>query len=249
MKRACPDPSPEDAAQPSPEEERSHLDHWRATLAGANPYPIARPSQPTDAADTAARDRLADLGATGRGLHRLARETGIPVRALLMAAHVRVLGSLTSHPEVVTAVGRAACGVKAGGLAPMRIRSADLSWLDLARAVLELEREAVGHTVPYRHIMDVAPGLLVDSRLCVTEIGPEAIAEGRAGTGATSSRPTQSTPPCPRTTSRPTRTASRCPWTSPSTPAPTRSWWTWPATDGRCIPRSWPGWRTTTRAR
>ncbi|MEV7401901.1 amino acid adenylation domain-containing protein [Streptomyces sp. NPDC091267] len=181
MKRACPDPSPEDAAQPSPEEERSHLDHWRATLAGANPYPIARPSQPTDAADTAARDRLADLGATGRGLHRVARETGIPVRALVMAAHVRVLGSLTSHPEVVTTVGRAACGVKGGGLAPMRVRSADLSWLDLARAVLELEREAAGHTVPYRHIMDVAPGLLVDSRLCVTEIGPETIAEGRAG--------------------------------------------------------------------
>ena len=89
------------------------------------------------------------------GLHELARRLGIPVKSVLLAAHLRVLGLLSGSREVMTGVvvnGRPeeTDGERVLGLflnsVPLRSEVGEGSWADLARRAFEEERAML----PYR---------------------------------------------------------------------------------------------------
>ncbi|MFE1359772.1 amino acid adenylation domain-containing protein [Streptomyces harbinensis] len=87
-------------------------------------------------------------------LDRLARRSGIPVKSVVLAAHLRVLSLLTGSMDVIsglTAHGRLeeADATEARGLflntLPFRMRLPGGSWADLARAVFVREQDAQPH--------------------------------------------------------------------------------------------------------
>jgi amino acid adenylation domain-containing protein len=84
------------------------------------------------------------------GLERLARAANVPLKSVLLAAHLRVLGLLGGCPDVTTGLvchGRpeAAGAEKILGLflniVPVRLRLADVPWIELVRRAFEAERE------------------------------------------------------------------------------------------------------------
>src|SRR5690349_17795334 len=83
-----------------------HLGYWHAALAGADPSPLPAPAPARPGASSAGelRRRVVLPAAVGEELHRIARRHDVRVRALLIAAHLRLLGSLTSNPHVMSAV-------------------------------------------------------------------------------------------------------------------------------------------------
>jgi amino acid adenylation domain-containing protein len=149
------------------------LEYWIALLADAKPNPLPRPGLVSEAGATAFRSPLRLPDMLSRDLHRLAAKFEVPMRVLLIAAHLRVLGSLTSCPDVVTAVGRSGlngAGEETMRLLPVRIQLGTKAWLDLAREVLRREQDAVPYAdMPYRSIMHCAPHLAVDSVLAFTD--------------------------------------------------------------------------------
>ena len=90
-----------------------------------------------------------------RGLRELARGAGVPMKSVLLAAHLRVLGLLSGQRDVLTGVvwnGRPEShdsdrliGLFLNTL-PFRLRLAGGSWGDLVRRTFEAEREML----PYR---------------------------------------------------------------------------------------------------
>jgi amino acid adenylation domain-containing protein/non-ribosomal peptide synthase protein (TIGR01720 family) len=93
--------------------------------------------------------------AVSDGLQRVARDLAVPLKSVLLAAHVRVIGLLAGASDVlttITAVGRPETldGDKVIGLhlnsMPFRVRLAGGTWADLIRQTFEQERESL----PYR---------------------------------------------------------------------------------------------------
>jgi amino acid adenylation domain-containing protein len=150
--------------------EREHLAYWAGELAGADPNPIPGPARSGDGG----RGRGGGGGvvryafSAGSGLHRVARRCGIPLRALLVAAHLRVLASLTSSAEVVTALGRAG-GDGADHPMPLRVDIGESTWLELGREVLRRWQAGSPHAGPPP---EAVAGLRIDSRVDVA--GPDA---------------------------------------------------------------------------
>ena len=152
------------------------LAYWDAMLNGADPFPIPRPSAEKGVGTV--HCRVTEIDPIGRQLNRLAQESGIPARSLVVAAHLRVVASLTSKSEVLTAVAYTANAdpEASGGLVPLRADLRHLTWLELGGQVLQLEEEAARHRdISFRRIMSVSPNLEVDSALTVVErdLGPE----------------------------------------------------------------------------
>ncbi len=90
------------------------------------------------------------------GLKELAREAAVPVKSVLLAAHLRVLSVLSGQTDVLTGMlthGRPeeAEGVRGLGLylnnTPFRQRLTGGSWLSLVRETFESERQAM----PFRY--------------------------------------------------------------------------------------------------
>jgi amino acid adenylation domain-containing protein/non-ribosomal peptide synthase protein (TIGR01720 family) len=88
------------------------------------------------------------------GLKRLAAEAGVPVKTVLLAAHLRVLSVLGGQRDVMTGVtlnGRpeAAGAERALGLflntLPVRVRLAEQSFVELVRAVFAAEQAVLPH--------------------------------------------------------------------------------------------------------
>ena len=89
------------------------------------------------------------------GLHGLARRAGVPIKSVLMAAHVKVMSMLSGQPDVITGF---ACNGRPEDLDGERIRGlflnavpfcqavAEGTWLDLIAATFATERELL----PYR---------------------------------------------------------------------------------------------------
>jgi natural product biosynthesis luciferase-like monooxygenase protein/amino acid adenylation domain-containing protein len=84
------------------------------------------------------------------GLKRLARSAGVPLKSVLLSAHLRVLSLLTSQPEVVTGVVSNSRPEKTGGeqvlglflnTLPFRMELPPGAWIDLVRKTFETERQ------------------------------------------------------------------------------------------------------------
>ncbi|HSU81463.1 MAG TPA: condensation domain-containing protein, partial [Thermoanaerobaculia bacterium] len=88
------------------------------------------------------------------GLKRLAREVAMPLKSVLLAAHLKVLSLLAGRPDVVSGVvsnGRLEEneGDQVRGLflntLPLRLRLPEGSWADLVRAAFYAEQETLAH--------------------------------------------------------------------------------------------------------
>lgn len=136
------------------------LDHWTAVVAGADSRPLPPPAGGCGAVEAVPDTRVPGLEAIGPALARLAGACELPVRAFLVAAHLRVLGSVTSAAEVVTAV-----AVAPEHLVPVRIDLRGRTWVEVAREVARLERQAAGDP----RFAGRPPQPVIDSRVDVAE--------------------------------------------------------------------------------
>ncbi|MFE9650115.1 amino acid adenylation domain-containing protein [Streptomyces sp. NPDC006365] len=137
---------------------RSEADRhfWTEELTGATFTPL-----PRDLADGTAQDGPSMRTAgrrmpqeVTRGLHALARELGVPLRIVLLAAHLRVMSLLSGTDDVVTGVvfngrveeqdGDRALGLFLNTL-PVRGRLTGGSWRDLVARTSELDRRIQPH--------------------------------------------------------------------------------------------------------
>ena len=134
-----------------------HEQFWRDRLSDMEVAGLTRRTHVQGGARTGEVRRIEvslDTGVSD-GLKELARLASVPVKSVLLAAHLRVLSLLVGREEVVTGLvsnGRAeeSGGERALGLflntLPFRQRLAAGSWIDLARATFANERELM----PYR---------------------------------------------------------------------------------------------------
>ncbi|MDX3078421.1 non-ribosomal peptide synthetase [Streptomyces sp. MI02-7b] len=137
---------------------------WADQMDGAVFAPLPRMSQ------GAARPAMSALDlpvpeAVQEGVRELARRLGVPLRTVLLAAHLRVIGLFTGTDDVVTGVvynGRTEeeDGDRVVGLflntLPMRGQLADGSWTDLIRRIAELDGDIQKHRrYPMTEIMRI----------------------------------------------------------------------------------------------
>ncbi|WP_267132790.1 amino acid adenylation domain-containing protein, partial [Streptomyces durbertensis] len=146
--------------------------YWHNLLAerpqGTLPrWPADRPPHPSLSGERQEGESHHHDEASGRGalvstvpaelvaeLETAAGRVGVPLKAVLLAAHLRVLGLVTGASDVVTGLssnGRLeeTDGSEVRGLflnsLPFRLRLPEGSWADLARAVFAAERAALPH--------------------------------------------------------------------------------------------------------
>ncbi|MFI5593240.1 amino acid adenylation domain-containing protein [Amycolatopsis sp. NPDC051758] len=142
------------------------LDYWTAVMEGADSRPLPPPAGAGRDVDAVPDTRVPGIESIGPAISLLAQECGLPVRAFLVAAHLRVLGSVTSAAEVVTAV----VGSGAPGhLVPVRVDLRGRTWCDVAGEVVRLERWAAAQSVGYPRLAGRAPQSVIDSRVDVAE--------------------------------------------------------------------------------
>ncbi|WP_437759742.1 amino acid adenylation domain-containing protein [Sorangium sp. So ce1389] len=132
--------------------------YWRGALEGAALTPVAVPSSPASTRDAPeapvrnVRERIA--APVHAGLAALAAELGVPLKTVLLAAHLRALGFLCGRRDVVTGLvvncrPESEDGDRALGMflntVPLRLRLGRGSWRDLIRQVHEAERAMDAH--------------------------------------------------------------------------------------------------------
>ncbi|KHJ61831.1 non-ribosomal peptide synthetase, partial [Burkholderia glumae] len=150
-------------------------EYWRSRLLEAEHTGLPRRALPCAAAGGSrhrgfevplAADSLA-------GLQSLAREAGLPLKSLLTAVHVAVLGLVAGWARVSTGLvvngrlehegGDAVLGVFLNTL-PLSIDASGLSFVAIARAAFEFERDSAPYRrYPFGAIQQVAGGLELDS--------------------------------------------------------------------------------------
>jgi amino acid adenylation domain-containing protein len=101
-------------------------------------------------------------------LQGLARECGVPIRTVLLAAHCRVMSLLTGCQDIMTGLvanGRPQCldGERLIGLflntLPFRVNVAEGSWKDLIQQTFRAEQELLPHRrMPLAEIQQIAGG-------------------------------------------------------------------------------------------
>lgn len=130
-----------------------HRAFWAAELADARPSLVPGSPDPGAASLTRRTEVAFDPGVATR-LVRLARELAVPLRSVLLAAHVRVVGVLTGRREVVTALEMHGRPEVPGGdrvvgvfnnIVPLRIIRPGRTWADLVTAADEAERRVTPH--------------------------------------------------------------------------------------------------------
>ncbi len=124
---------------------------WDADLAG-DPVPGERHDRDETAGHGALTTPLP--GDLLRGLEEFAVRAAVPVKTVVLAAHLKVLSTVTGSADVLlglTSNGRLeeTDGSEARGLflntVPLRVRLPEGSWLDLTRAVHRAERDLLPH--------------------------------------------------------------------------------------------------------
>ncbi|HEX6290385.1 MAG TPA: amino acid adenylation domain-containing protein [Herpetosiphonaceae bacterium] len=130
--------------------------YWTRTLSDSTSEAI--PRWPADGAQPAQRQiQTHDVALTpelSNGLKRLAQQAGVPLKSVLLAAHLRVLSVLHGRDDVLTGLvshGRPETedserilGMFLNTL-PFRLSLAGGTWLDLVRATFAAERELLPH--------------------------------------------------------------------------------------------------------
>lgn len=138
--------------------------YWRTVLAQA---PRTRLPRWPDGATTDARRAVFAVPVViseevSRRLRDLAAELAVPLKSVLLAAHVRVLAAFAGSDDVVTCMsssgrpeiddGDRALGLFLNSL-PIRVQTSAASWAGLADAALAAERDAMPHRrYPYAAI-------------------------------------------------------------------------------------------------
>jgi amino acid adenylation domain-containing protein len=129
---------------------------WERRLDGCTVLKVPRQGQ-LEEADGRRRCTRYDIGLPGElteGLRGLARREAIPLKSVLLAAHLRVMGFLSGQRDVITGLssnGRPETldGQRIGGLflntLPVRLDLAGGTWRELARQVFELELQMMPH--------------------------------------------------------------------------------------------------------
>ena len=141
---------------------------WQRLLAEAPPnrlprWPHVRPAAPR------ANDHFVPVDSEAtEALRQAARQTGVPLKSLLFAAHLAVVARVCGEPDVVTGLvvhGRPEQegGTEALGLflntVPFRLRLGGETWSELARKAFELERDMLAHRrLPLGEIQSAAGG-------------------------------------------------------------------------------------------
>ncbi len=129
---------------------------WAEKLAGFVPGRLPRPAAPRDPARGATEvARVPLTPELSAGVQRLARSLAVPLKSVLLAAHLKVLGLLTGETDVVTGLatnGRpeVAGGTEVRGLflntVPFRMElSAGASWRELVMRAFRGEAEILPH--------------------------------------------------------------------------------------------------------
>jgi amino acid adenylation domain-containing protein len=159
----APEPPPETtfrdfvALEREARESEEFREYWAEKLAGSSPtllprvFADAKPGAP-------AQVRVIDVPVsreTSQGLKRLAQQAGVPVKSVLLGAHLKVMSALGGGLDVMTGVvtnGRPEQddGERALGLflntVPFRVKLKGGTWGDLAREAFDAEIEMT----PYR---------------------------------------------------------------------------------------------------
>ncbi len=142
----------EQAALESAESE----EYWRKKLSGSSTMTLPRRRSPRELIDTLQSHVMqVPLSAeVSDGLKLAARTAGVPIKSVLLAAHLRVMAVLGGQTDIVTGVvshGRPesvdaarVLGVFLNTL-PIRVQLGGGSWIDLAQATFEAEREMLPH--------------------------------------------------------------------------------------------------------
>jgi amino acid adenylation domain-containing protein len=133
--------------------------YWSEKLSGSSPLSLPRWQPVTTAAATAPETHFLNVpivNALSDRLKQVAETIGVPIKSVLLAAHLRVMSLLGGEAEVLTGVvshGRpeAVDAERALGLylntLPFRIRLSGGSWVELIEETFALEREML----PYRY--------------------------------------------------------------------------------------------------
>jgi amino acid adenylation domain-containing protein len=113
---------------------------WRGVLAAGGSTAIPRWVTSGRAAGGVADHEAAVPAELAAAVRRLAGELAVPVRAVVLAAHLRVLAALAGEPEVVT-------GYRTGGpdALPLRLDVGDGSWRRLVAAAHRAEADLLRH--------------------------------------------------------------------------------------------------------
>ncbi|HLN63761.1 MAG TPA: condensation domain-containing protein, partial [Symbiobacteriaceae bacterium] len=132
--------------------------YWQAQLEGFAPaVPFGAPAAPAGYAAPQLENRYIEVEIDERVSRRvaeLAREHGLPVKSLLLGAHLRVLAEATGQTDVMTGLvtnGRpeVAGGDQVVGLflntVPFRLKLGGGSWIELGRKVLAAETAMLPH--------------------------------------------------------------------------------------------------------
>jgi amino acid adenylation domain-containing protein/non-ribosomal peptide synthase protein (TIGR01720 family) len=143
---------------------------WQAAAAGR---PDARlPRWPRPAGGDAARGQGTHLvrfsPRQAAALREVAREAGVPLKSVLLAAHCRVLAQAHGQDEVITGLAFSGRPEEEGGeqvlglflnVLPLTARPATGSWIELARRVFADERERLPHRrYPLEQVQQEAGG-------------------------------------------------------------------------------------------
>jgi amino acid adenylation domain-containing protein len=143
----------EQAALASADSER----FWREKLSGSSmlTLPRLRGQSGAGEGDAVSHNVRVDVpGELSDGLKRAAQAAGVPVKSVLLAAHLRVLSlvggredvltGLVSHGRPETLDAEQVLGLHLNTL-PFRLRLGGGAWAELAREAFEAEREAMPH--------------------------------------------------------------------------------------------------------
>ena len=130
-----------------------HRRYWLNLFDGCSPLTIPRWSKPGDDGRRGVRMHRVQIGKErSQALINLARELAIPLKSVLLAAHLKVMGFVSGRTDVVTTISSAgrlesADGHRVIGLhlnsTPLRLNLGSGRWLELARAAFAAERDAL----------------------------------------------------------------------------------------------------------
>jgi len=101
-------------------------------------------------------------------IHKLAKSEGIPVKTVLLSAHIRVLALLSATKDVVTGLVTNGRPERDGGditvglflnTLPFRVKLTDGSWRDLIKKIFREEQEVLPHRrIPLAEIQKMVGG-------------------------------------------------------------------------------------------
>ncbi|MER6859012.1 amino acid adenylation domain-containing protein [Streptomyces pilosus] len=136
-------------------DEPEHRDFWARTLAGAAPCRLPRwEPGPRSGPARVRRSVLPVDDRVAERLHAVARELGVPLKSVLLAAHLRVVRVTAGTEDVITGLetnGRpeGPDGDRVVGLfnniVPLRLPVRSGTWAELVRAAHSAEREILPH--------------------------------------------------------------------------------------------------------